>query len=156
MAADKPREQDAGEQNPAACAENGAQASSVRLIPLPERLDGRGSLVVIEGGKEIQFEIKRVFFFYDVPSGATHAGHAHETLQEFFLALCGSFNIVTDDGVRRSQHLLDNPSLGLYVGPMNWVELQDFSVGSVCLVLASSRYDEDDCCYDYDDFIQNK
>ena len=133
-----------------------ACASSVRLVVLPERLDERGSLVVIEGGREIQFAIQRAFFLYDVPTGATRGGHAHRSLQEFIIALSGSFSIVVDDGARRSRHLLDDPGLGLYVGPMNWIELRDFSVGSVCLVLASSHYDETDYYRNYDDFIWAK
>jgi hypothetical protein len=110
----------------------------------------------MEGENEVQFAIKRVFFFYDVPSGATRGGHAHRTLQEFFLALSGSFSIMTDDGVTRSKHFLDNPSLGLHVGPMNWVELRDFSIGSICLVLASTQYDESDYYRDYGEFIHAK
>ncbi|MDQ2810874.1 MAG: FdtA/QdtA family cupin domain-containing protein [Actinomycetota bacterium] len=155
-AEERPYRPEAGEQNPAACLDNCPHASSVRLISLPERLDDRGSLIVVEGGNEIQFAIKRAFFFYDVPGGATRGGHAHRTLQEFFLALSGSFIIVTDDGVNCSQHLLDNPSLGLYVGPMNWVELKNFSVGSVCLVLASTQYDETDYYREYGEFIRDK
>jgi dTDP-4-dehydrorhamnose 3,5-epimerase-like enzyme len=123
---------------------------------LAERLDERGSLAAIEGGKEIRFIINRVFFSYDVPRGATRGRHAHRELQEFILALCGSFTIVVDDGVSRSRHVLDHPSLGLYVPPMNWIELQDFSVGSVCLVLASLPYDEADYYHDYDEFIYDK
>jgi hypothetical protein len=155
-AVDKPGGQEAGENNPAPSLDNCAHASSVRLVSLPERLDDRGSLIVIEGGSEIQFAIKRAFFFYDVPSGATRGGHAHRTLQEFFLALSGSFSIMTDDGVNRNRHLLDNPSLGLHVGPMNWVELRDFSVGSVCLVLASTQYDETDYYREYGEFLRAK
>jgi hypothetical protein len=123
---------------------------------LAERLDERGSLIAIEGGQEIQFAINRVFFFYDVPRGAIRGRHAHRELQEFILALCGSCTILIDDGVSRSRHVLDHPSLGLYVPPMNWIELQDFSVGSVCLVLASLAYDESDYYYDYDEFIYAK
>lgn len=156
MAASRSRRENGEWPGPVFQPNNGASAGSVALVSLPERLDNRGSLIVIEAGKEIQFAINRVFFFYDVPGGATRGGHAHRCLQEFILAVSGSFSIIVDDGANRVRHVLDQPSLGLYVGPMNWIELQDFSVGSVCLVLASSQYDEADYYRDYDEFINDK
>jgi hypothetical protein len=143
-------------QDPVFQPDNHMTAGAAALVSLPERLDDRGSLIVIEGGEEIQFDIKRVFFFYDVPGDATRGGHAHRCLQEFILAVSGSFSIIVDNGKKRARHVLDQPSLGLYVGPMNWIELQDFSVGSVCLVLASSHYNEADYYRDYDEFIHDK
>jgi dTDP-4-dehydrorhamnose 3,5-epimerase-like enzyme len=127
-----------------------------RLVVLPEQLDERGSLVVIEGRQEVQFDISRVFFSYDVPPHVVRGGHAHQELQEFIIALCGSFTVVVDDSAGRSQHVLDQPNLGLYVPPMNWIELEDFSAGAVCLVLASLPYNEADYYRNYDVFIREK
>lgn len=153
---DEPGRQKVGEPSRAPWTGNGRHASAARRIVLPERLDERGSLVVIEGNKEVQFIINRVFYFYDVPFGTTRGGHAHRELEEFILALSGSFSIAVDDGLSRSRHVLDHPSLGLYVPPMNWIELQDFSAGSVCLVLASLPYDEADYYRDYATFMHDK
>lgn len=146
----------APEEGPVPWEENNAHADAVRRVVLAERLDERGSLVAVEGSKEIQFTINRVFYFYDVPPSAIRGQHAHRELQEFVIALCGSFTLVVDDAVSRRRHVLDHPSVGLYVPPMNWIELVDFSAGSVCLVLASLPYDEADYYYDYDEFIYDK
>jgi hypothetical protein len=128
----------------------------VRLVTLPKLRDSRGSLTVIESGKDIWFAINRAFYLYDIPAGASRGAHAHRTLQEFLVALSGSFSIVTDDGTSRIRHILDHPDIGLYIGPMIWVELGDFSAGSVCLVLASLPYNASDYYHDYDKFLHDK
>lgn len=153
---DEPGGRAAGEEGLVPWAENGTHPRAVRRVVLAERLDERGSLVAVEGRKEVQFAINRVFYFYDVPRSAIRGRHAHRELQEFVLALSGSFTLVVDDAVSRSCHVLDHPGVGLYVPPMNWIEIKDFSAGSVCLVLASMPYDEADYYYDYDEFIRDK
>jgi hypothetical protein len=127
-----------------------------RLVRLPEQLDERGGLVVIESDQEIQFNISRIFYSYGVPSNVTRGGHAHRELQQSIIALCGSLTVLIDDGTSRTRHVLDQPSLGLYVPPMNWVDLEDFTPGAVCLVLASLPYDKADYLHDYDEFVHEK
>jgi hypothetical protein len=151
------RQKDIRDQGQALAAiDESCDPGTARRVILAERLDERGSLVAIEGGEDIQFVINRVFFFYDVPGGAVRGRHAHRELREFIIAAHGSFTIVVDDGTIQSRHVLDHPSLGLYVPPMNWIELRDFTAGSVCLVLASLPYDEADYYHDYDEFIYDK
>jgi hypothetical protein len=127
-----------------------------RLVRLPEQLDERGSLVVIESGQEVQFNISRVFYSYGVPANVARGGHAHRVLQQSIIALCGSFTVLIDDGTSRRRHILDQPSLSLYVPPMHWVDLENFAVGAVCLVLASLPYDKADYLHDYDEFVHEK
>jgi len=129
-----------------------AVTGPVRFVPLPKLADERGSLTVLEGQADVCFDIARLFYLYDVPGGAARGGHAHRRLEQFFVALSGSVRIVTDDGATRKRYLLDDPCLGLYVGPMIWVEVKDFSPGSVCLVLASLPYDESDYYRDYGEY----
>jgi WxcM-like, C-terminal len=129
---------------------------SAGLIVLPEQLDDRGSLVVIESGREVPFNINRVFYSYDVPPNVSRGGHAHRGLQEFIIAVSGSFVVLIDDGVNQGRHVLDQPSTGLYVPPMNWIDLEGFTTGAICLVLASLPYDENDYFRDYDEFLREK
>jgi hypothetical protein len=123
------------------------------LIDLPKITDPRGNLTFVEGGQHIPFEIERVYFLYDVPGGAERGGHAHRGLQQLIIAMSGSFDVVLDDGVRRQRFHLNRSYQGLYVCPMIWRELDNFSSGSVCLVLASNRYDEQDYIRAYDDYL---
>lgn len=123
------------------------------LITLPKIEDFRGNLSFIEGERHIPFDIKRVYYLYDVPSGAERGGHAHKNLQQLIVALSGSFDVVLDDGVRTKRFHLDCPSVGLYVSSMVWRGLDNFSSGSVCMVLASRRYDEEDYYRNYDDYL---
>ena len=129
---------------------------SASLVVLPEQLDERGSLVVVESGREVQFNFNRVFYSYDVPPDVSRGGHAHRALQEFIIAVSGSFAVLIDDGAIRSRYVLDQPSLGLYVPPMNWIDLEGFAADAVCLVLASLPYDEADYFHDYDKFVREK
>jgi len=126
--------------------------SSCRLINLPKISDRRGNLTFIEESRHVPFEIKRVYYLYDVPSGESRGGHAHKRLHQFIIALSGSFDVILDDGFERRIYHLNRPYYGLYICPMIWRELDNFSSGSVCLVLASEFYDEDDYIRDYEIF----
>lgn len=123
-----------------------------RLIELPKIGDPRGNLTFIEGGVHVPFAIERVYYLYDVPGGAERGGHAHRALHQLIVAMSGSFDVVLDDGRRRRQVHLNRSYVGLFVCPMIWRELTNFSSGSVCMVLASNRYDEADYYRDYAQF----
>ena len=126
-----------------------------RLLDLPIIRDTRGNLTPIEGGRDIPFEIRRVFYMYDVPGGATRAGHAHRALEQVIVAASGSFDVVLDDGTRREKTTLNRSYQGLYVPHLVWRELENFSSGAVCLVLASLPFDEEDYFRDYEEFIEH-
>lgn len=128
------------------------QRNDVRTIALPRIHDPRGNLTFIEGNQHIPFEIQRVYYLYDVPGGETRGGHAHKDLQQLIIAASGSFDVVIDDGHERRRHTLNRPNTGLYVPRLVWRELENFSSGSVCLVMASLRYDEADYYRDYQEF----
>ena len=123
-----------------------------RLIELPQVTDPRGNLTFIEENRHIPFQIKRVYYLYDVPGGESRGGHAHKQLQQFIIAANGSFDVVLDDGSSVERHHLNRSYYGLYIPTMVWRELDNFSSGSVCLVLASSYFDEQDYIRDYDVF----
>lgn len=123
-----------------------------RMIDLPRINDPRGNLTFVEGARHIPFEIKRVFYLYDVPGGETRAGHALKTCHQFIVAMSGSFDAVVDDGNRRSRFQLNRSYYGLYLPPKIWRELENFSSGSVCLVLASEPYDESGYYREYSHF----
>jgi len=125
-----------------------------RLIDLPKATDPRGNLTFIEGGRHIPFEIKRVYYIYDVPGGEMRGAHAHRTLHQLMLAVSGSFDVIIDDGVCREVYRLDRAFRGLYIPPMHWRELLNFSSGAVCLVLASEFYDAGDYIRDYEVFAR--
>lgn len=127
--------------------------SDCRLIDLPKISDPRGNLTFIEGGRHVPFPIERVYYLYDVPGGAERGGHAHKELHQLIIAISGSFDIVLDDGTEKKRFHLNRSYYGLYVGPMIWREMDNFSSGAVCLVLASNRYDESDYFRDYADFL---
>jgi dTDP-4-dehydrorhamnose 3,5-epimerase-like enzyme len=124
-----------------------------RIIELPKITDPRGNLSFIEGGRHIPFEIKRVFYLYDVPGGETRAGHANKRTEQFIIAASGSFDVVVDDGNERRTFLLNRSWRGVYVPAMVWRELVNFSSAAVCLVLASEYYDADDYCRGYQEFL---
>ncbi|MFM8733674.1 MAG: sugar 3,4-ketoisomerase [Pirellulales bacterium] len=121
-----------------------------RIIELPKIADPRGNLTFVEGGHHVPFDISRVYYVYDVPGGSERGGHAHRVLHQFIVAISGSFDVVLDDGTVRQRFHLNRSYYGLYVCPMIWRELDNFSSGSVCLVLASDRYDESDYIRGYD------
>lgn len=124
------------------------------LISLPKISDPRGNLTFIEGHNHIPFDIKRVYYLYDVPGGAERGGHAHKALHQLIIAMSGSFDVLLDDGYGKKRIHLNRSYSGLYVCPMIWRELDNFSSGSVCMVLASNLYDEDDYYREYDAFIR--
>lgn len=123
------------------------------LIDLPKIEDPRGNLTFVEGGGHIPFDIRRVYYLYDVPGGSERGSHAHRGLRQFIIAMSGSFDVVLDDGVASRRFSLNRSYYGLYVPPMMWRTLDNFSSGSVCMVLASERYAESDYIRDYHQFI---
>ncbi len=123
------------------------------IIELPKISDPRGNLTFIEGERHVPFDIKRVYYLYDVPGGAERGGHAHKGLHQLIVAMSGSFDVLLDDGHEKRRFHLNRSYYGLYVCPMIWRELDNFSSGSVCMVLASNLYDEDDYYRDYATFI---
>jgi dTDP-4-dehydrorhamnose 3,5-epimerase-like enzyme len=124
-----------------------------RIIDFPKITDPRGNLTFIEGGNHIPFDIKRVYYLYDVPGGASRAAHAHKALHQLVIAMSGSFDIKLDDGLETKTFHLNRSYNGLYIPPMMWRDLDNFSSGSVCMVLASEPYQEDDYFRDYQQFI---
>lgn len=124
-----------------------------KLIDLPKISDPRGNLSFIEGGQHIPFDIKRVYYLYDVPGGSDRGSHAHKNLHQFIVAMSGSFDVVLDDGNQKRRYHLNRSYYGLYMCPMMWRDLDNFSSGAVCMVLASSHYDEADYIRDYDKFL---
>jgi len=127
--------------------------SQCRLIDLPKISDPRGNLTFIENGRHIPFDIKRTYYLYDVPGGAERGGHAHKDLHQLIIAMSGSFDILLDDGNSKKRFHLARSYYGLYVCPMMWRELDNFSSGSVCMVLASNRYAEDDYYRDFSEYV---
>lgn len=130
--------------------------SDCKVIDLPRMLDVRGSLTFVEAGNHIPFDIKRVFYLYDVPTAEGRGAHAHKTLHQFLICLSGSFDVHLDDGITKCDVHLNRPWQGLHVPPMIWASEVNFDPGSVCLVLASMHYDELDYIRDYDAFIAIK
>ncbi len=125
-----------------------------KIVDLPIIEDRRGNLTFIEGNQHIPFDIKRVYYLYDVPGGSHRGGHAHKELHQLLIAMSGSFDILLDDGRTKFKYHLNRSYYGLYIPPMIWREIDNFSSGSVCMVLASERYSEDDYFRDYDQFSQ--
>lgn len=124
-----------------------------KILDLPKHNDPRGNLSVIEGGIHVPFDIKRVYYLYDVPGGSARAGHGHKELQQLIIAMSGSFDVIVDDGFERKKIHLNRSYHGLYIPKMMWREVDNFSSGAVCLVLASTLYDKDDYYHDHDEFV---
>jgi dTDP-4-dehydrorhamnose 3,5-epimerase-like enzyme len=122
------------------------------IIELPKIIDTRGNLTFIESNNQIPFDIKRVYYLYDVPGGSARGGHAHKELSQLIIAISGSFDIHIDDGLEKRTLHLNRGYKGLFICPMIWREIDNFSSAAVCMVLASNLYSEDDYIRNYQDF----
>lgn len=126
-----------------------------RLVPLTERADERGRLVVLQPGDgALDFDIKRVFYLFGVPEAQRRGAHAHRRIEQLMVAVHGSVDVMVDDGASRTRFRLEDPAQGLHIPAMHWGELERFSPGAVCLVLASEAYDEAEYLRDYDEFLR--
>jgi len=125
-----------------------------RIINLPKIADPRGNLTFVESQKHVPFELRRVFYLYDVPGGESRAGHALKACEQFVIAMSGSFYVVVSDGVETRRYHLNRSYYGLYIPSLIWRELENFSSGSVCTVLASAFYDEAGYYRDYGEFLK--
>ncbi len=125
-----------------------------RIIELPKITDVRGNLTFAEGGNHLPFDIKRVYYLYDVPGGADRGEHAHHELEQFIVSMSGSFDVTLSDGHDEQKFHLNRSYYGLYVCPMMWRYLDNFSSGAVCLVLASQVYTVDDYIRDKDEYLR--
>jgi len=123
------------------------------IIELPKIMDPRGNLTVAEQLKNIPFEVRRVYWTYDIPAGEHRGGHAHKQCRELVVAVSGSFTVTLTDGQTRSTHLLNRPFQALLIETGVWRTLEDFSSGAVCLVLAEDFFEEEDYIRNYDDFL---
>ncbi|MGA9997620.1 MAG: FdtA/QdtA family cupin domain-containing protein [Pyrinomonadaceae bacterium] len=124
-----------------------------RICHLPKVNDERGNLTFIESGRHVPFEVKRIFYLYDVPGGATRAGHALKSCHQFLIATSGSFDVSVDDGSNKQTFQLNRSYYGLYIPPLIWREISNFSSNSICLVLASEFFSEEDYFRDYSAFV---
>lgn len=131
-----------------------SQAERCRIIELPKITDQRGNLTFIEGQRTLPYEVKRVFYLYDVPGGAERGGHALKRCHQFLIAISGSFDVIVGFGEKRERFHLNRSYYGLYLPPMVWREMDNFSSGSVCLALASEYYSEGDYYRDLPTFVQ--
>lgn len=127
--------------------------SQPQLITLPKYCDPRGNLSVLENGERLPFDVKRAYWIYDVPSGRKRDGHAFRTQHELIIALSGSFDIVINDGNAQQRFRMDRANVGLYVPPLTWREIDNFSTNSVALIVASESYDADDYIVDFDTYL---
>lgn len=116
----------------------------------------QGNTTVYENGRNVPFNVKRIYYLYDVPGGEIRGGHAHYELEQLIVAASGSFDVILDDGNFRKRVILNRPNLALHVKPGLWRELDNFSSGSICMVLASEKYDEKDYIRNYDEYLENK
>lgn len=126
------------------------------LLTLPKNHQLNGNLTSITNSQEVPFDIKRIYYLYDVPGGNSRGGHAHKDLYQIMIALSGSFSVTLDDGKLKRNFLLNQPYQGLLIPPGLWRDLDNFSSGSICMVLASEVYDENDYFRDYEKFIDWK
>ena len=125
-----------------------------KLIDLPKIVDPRGNLTVAEGLKNVPFDIKRVYWLYDIPAGEGRGGHTHKQIKQILIAVSGSFHVTLDNGKEKQTYLLNHPYQALLIDTGIWRTLDDFSSGAVCVVLASDWYEEEDYIYDYNDFLK--
>lgn len=125
-----------------------------KLISLPKIGDDRGLLGIVEGARHIPFDIKRIFYLYDVPENKSRGAHAHKALHQFIVSFGDGFEVELDNGKTKQRFHLNKASVGLYVPPLTWTHVENFKNNSVCLVLASAYYEEADYLRNYDDFLQ--
>jgi len=135
---------------------NNYSIKDCNIIELPKIMDPRGNLSFLESNEHIPFEIKRSYWIYDVPGGQLRGGHAYNDLQEFVIALSGSFDVVLDDGDEKKTVSLNRSYYGLFVPPHIWRSLENFSTNALCLILSSKPYSEDLYIRNYDDFLRYK
>jgi hypothetical protein len=126
------------------------------LIDVSKVHNEAGNITVVENQKNIPFDVKRVYYLYDIPGGEARGGHAHYELEQYIIAASGSFDVILDDGENTKNFTLNRPNLALHIIPGLWRELDNFSSGSISLVLASHKYDEDDYIRDYNEFLNFK
>ena len=132
-----------------------SNVSDCRIVELDKHhSDRKGNLTVVENGVTLPFDVKRVYYLYDVPGGESRGAHAHRELEQLIIAASGSFTVTLDDGVSKRSFFLNRPYQGLYVKPGLWRDLGDFSSGAVCMVLASEVYKKEDYIRDYHEFIE--
>ncbi len=124
------------------------------ILPLNKIHNRAGNITIVEGNKNVPFEIKRLYYLYDIPGGEDRGGHAHKELHQLIIAASGSFDVLLDDGTNKKIVTLNRPDYGLMVTPFIWRELVEFSSGAICLVLASDGYDEVDYIRNYNDFLK--
>ena len=124
-----------------------------RLITLPKINEKRGNLTFVEAGNHIPFQIKRVYYVYDLLDCAERGGHAHKNLHQFLIPISGSFEIQLNDGFQKRKAFLNRAHIGLYLPPLTWIRFNNFSTGTICVSLASEFYDETDYIRDYDTFL---
>jgi len=125
-----------------------------QIIELPKISDPRGNLTFVESDRHIPFDIKRVYYLYDVPGGSERGAHGHKKLEQLIIAMSGSFDVVLDDGENQKTIHMNRSYYGLYVCPMMWRDITNISSGAVCMVLASEYFDEHDYLRDYDEFLK--
>ena len=123
------------------------------ILPLRKIHNRAGNITIVEGQTNIPFEIRRIYYLYDIPGGEDRGGHAHKALYQLIVAASGSFNVLLDDGRNKKIVMLNRPDYGLMVVPGIWRELFEFSSGAICLVLASNQYDQDDYIRQYEQFL---
>jgi len=131
-----------------------SRVKDCKIIDLPKINDRQGNLTFVEGNRHLPFDVQRVFYIYDVPSGADRGAHAHKTLHQFLVCISGSFDVRVDDGVEQGTFSLNRPWRGLHVPPMIWASEVNFGPGTICLVLASAPFDEKDYYRDYQGFLE--
>ena len=124
------------------------------IVTINKVVDHRGVLAIIEGGRDIEFEIRRIYYLYDVPSGSERAGHAHKELHQLYLSPSGSFDVHLEDGQNSETVTMNRPNIGLRIRPRVWRTINNFSSGSVCLVLASEHFSEREYVRDHADFLR--
>ena len=126
------------------------------IINISKVRNEAGNIAIVENEKNIPFNVKRLYYLYDIPGGESRGGHAHYDLEQFIIAVSGSFEVILDDGENKKRITLNRPDMALHIVPGLWRELDNFSSGSICLILASHKYDEKDYIRDYPEFLNLK